>query len=642
MKVFVLLISVLLTINFSFTQEKLIKVLGQDLILLPATNNYLWRPEGNVKFHESNTYKGDTTGASNALEYLLFRDDLVHEPEKELFKLFSEDYVTNAKYREFSDWVLDSIFREMIFKNVNPTGENKISNEVLIKMLNYSDPYYNAKLDEWITIDLSMVQSYRAYFSFNPDFDWRKKIQPQEYIPIIYEMNLRPHERFNKAKEIDDRKLNYSFEHGTDKYVNISIDKSLWALNSIHDFDLAYNLANYYSLSSAFDNSPVTGINGNQIRAYLTFLELKYQKMINDAKLPYRLQISLPTEAEISEMDAKYSNESMKFISEEKDMTIHWRISNSDYKEFLMAVQDSLIREEIYQNEPSEGKELDNEDCSRFLEYEDVYFDEANIAWTEFDPSNTFTNRFLFNFDKDFNWRKKIDKDDIWRFIKYMVVDTLNTSIAKEDLAYNIFPFRCYYTYYWKDLNRAAFTDSLIWDKKAEFFISANNGKWMGRALALSDKNNEFWSGGVRRHEDYSRFIIKEKVNIYPGIECFDCNKICGNEIDDKDMSTVWPKVLELICPDAEEMKEVKEFYDFDTEPNALIQEITYTQALAYYNWKNNQRPLAQGENPIDSNLLPNEEEFKRIQNGETIVLPAQEVEYPTPVFRYVIHVFEK
>ena len=40
--------------------------------------------------------------------------------------------------------------------------------------------------------------------------------------------------------------------------------------------------------------------------------------------------------------------------------------------------------------------------------------------------------------------------------------------------------------------------------------------------------------------------------------------------------------------------------------------------------------------------LTPTEEQFKKVQNGEKVVIPEHSIEYPTPVFRYVVHLYEK
>ena len=621
-------------------QTKLVKILGQDLVQMKPETSYAWRPEGDVIFHESNTLKGDTTGASNNREFLLFRDQLSKD-KGELFKFFRTDYVSNAEYDEFYDWVIDSIYRESIFQNEDPTGNNEIPRATILKMLNLPKTAINPRTGKEVPVDSIGMFDLREMFSFNWDFDWRKKIKPAQYIPYVHYLYKYPSERFNRTKSIDERKLSFALGNRYDEYVNISIDKILWAIGSEHIFDMRYNLSNFYHDSPEFDELPVQGLIGNQIRGYLEFLRRKYQAQVDKAKLPYRIQVSLPTIAELTETDNEYSDESLKFKSSRKDMTAHWKITNSDYKEFLIAVQDSLIREQIYMNATLEGDEFPIEDVAELINYKNFYYDEVNLSWTEFDAAQPFVNRGLFTLNLEFNWRKKFNLEDVWRHIKYLMLDTEKKDLRPEGLINNFMPGKSKYVYYWWDLGRKALNDSLIWIPDYKEYACANKGDWFGRNLMLSIPESQFWGGGVRRHSDESIFIIREAVNIYPGIRCRDCNSICGYELEDKDISTHWPKVEKQICPDNDRLMEIKEFYNFDSEPDALIQLITYDQALAYYNWKYH-RVLPKGESTLYYNLLPSEEEFKRVQNGEMVIYKAEEIPYPTPVFRYVIHVFQK
>ena len=81
--------------------------------------------------------------------------------------------------------------------------------------------------------------------------------------------------------------------------------------------------------------------------------------------------------------------------------------------------------------------------------------------------------------------------------------------------------------------------------------------------------------------------------------------------------------------------------YDFWSEPDQLIQTINYEQALAYYNWKYHRTPSVHKSKYIND-LVPSNTQFKKVQAGESVVLPRTEIPYPSPVFRYVIHFFPK
>ena len=72
---------------------------------------------------------------------------------------------------------------------------------------------------------------------------------------------------------------------------------------------------------------------------------------------------------------------------------------------------------------------------------------------------------------------------------------------------------------------------------------------------------------------------------------------------------------------------------------NDSIADITYVQALAYYNWKFriDQFVNEKASGNWQQYVFPSKEEFDRIKNGETIILPSQEIEYQSPVFRTVV-----
>jgi len=77
---------------------------------------------------------------------------------------------------------------------------------------------------------------------------------------------------------------------------------------------------------------------------------------------------------------------------------------------------------------------------------------------------------------------------------------------------------------------------------------------------------------------------------------------------------------------------------------NEAIADISYDKALAYYNWKFR---IDKFVNEKESGswqqyVFPTKEEFERIKMGETIILPAEQIEYDSPVFRIVVEVIPK
>ncbi len=209
-----------------------------------------------------------------------------------------ETEITNNEYRQFVDWVRDSIARQFLGE-INPEGflieENPETGEL------YDPPYLN-----WTT-----------------EIDWEN----EENAQTLEEMFLPENERYFRKKEIDTRKLKYvyywidlqaaarkdfaqpgnpedaSFANRPDgmtdrsiyvrkETINVFPDTLCW----IHDFAYSYNepLARTYFWHPTYDHYPVVGVNWNQARAFCVwrtalfngFLNGKGQSGLNDFRLP--------------------------------------------------------------------------------------------------------------------------------------------------------------------------------------------------------------------------------------------------------------------------------------------------------------------------------------------------------------------
>ena len=116
--------------------------------------------------------------------------------------------ITNNEYREFVEWVKDSIMLERVYENTNPTGNNEIDEELIGDMLNHPDIYYDETNLEWKEFDPAQPYENRELFAFS----WKVRgIKDEQIIPLISDMYLRPNERFYKRREIDTRKLKFRY-----------------------------------------------------------------------------------------------------------------------------------------------------------------------------------------------------------------------------------------------------------------------------------------------------------------------------------------------------------------------------------------------------------------------------------------------
>lgn len=207
--------------------------------------------------------------------------------------------ITNDEYRQFVDWVRDSIART-ILGDVRP-------DDYLIEE--------NPKTGE--TYD-------------PPKLNWKTKIdwnsEDQDIRDALEAMYLPENERFFRHKEIDSRKLVYSYywvdlhaaamdnlhdrthpgqnsrRHDRSAYVhnetiNVYPDTLVW----ISDFTYSFNdpLTEKYFSHPAYDHYPVVGVNWNQARAFCVWrTELLNNALAKTKGGVVLSEFRLPTEAE--------------------------------------------------------------------------------------------------------------------------------------------------------------------------------------------------------------------------------------------------------------------------------------------------------------------------------------------------------
>jgi len=130
--------------------------------------------------------------------------------------------------------------------------------------------------------------------------------------------------------------------------------------------------------------------------------------------------------------------------------------------------------------------------------------------------------------------------------------------------------------------------------KYHELFEIHKTNNPVGKDLIIEDYNALFQSTGIRTHENFARFIHQVEAPILP---------------------------------------------DSNSTETEIIKKITYEQALAFYHWKYPIQKIKATDNWQDY-VLPTKEQFERIQRGEQIIVEEKIVEFPSPVFRYVVHIY--
>ena len=125
-------------------------------------------------------------------------------------------------------------------------------------------------------------------------------------------------------------------------------------------------------------------------------------------------------------------------------------ITNNEYREFVYWVRDSIFLEKVYENtNPTGNDEIEEEAIGDMLNHPDIYYDEVNLEWKEFDPSQPYINRELFAL----SWKVRGIKDQqIVPLISDMYLRPNERFYKRREIDTRKLKFR----YYWIDLQEAA------------------------------------------------------------------------------------------------------------------------------------------------------------------------------------------
>ena len=204
---------------------------------------------------------GRTSGSATEIDTTLLEADIPRRVTVASFYLCSHE-VTNAEYREFVNWVKDSIALELLAETDPSFYLNKES-----KILN-----------------------------------WNRKaeIYTEKNQEAIQEMYISGNEKYYRKKMFDTKRFNFTYNNGLYRdSICIYPDTLCW----ITDLTYGYSepLVKSYFWHPAYNNYPVVGVSWNQANAYchwrterLNFAILESSNHIEDIYPSFRL----PTEAE--------------------------------------------------------------------------------------------------------------------------------------------------------------------------------------------------------------------------------------------------------------------------------------------------------------------------------------------------------
>lgn len=332
---------------------------------------------------------------------------------------------------------------------------------------------------------------------------------------------------------------------------------------------------------------------GTQASAFCHWKQERLQKELDNQELPYYVLVTLPVKEDLNEIP-----ESNQFSIAERDYADQWGITCKEYTSFVNSVKDSMKRELLY------TKVKEDKLAEKLLhKTDDLLMSESRLEWVEFDPADRLLNRELYFL----NYKTNISNRKYWQYDK--VGNRLNLDLLIGDPVFHYSYIDCYsrsqlgkFTieiesvdppstdYYFKYYE----SDLKIYDSTGQFEYGI-----IGKDLWIPGLDKKNHDPGVRAHTYVARFYNNVDINVSPG--------------------------------NAQELNESGE----------LIQSISYEQAIAYYRWK---YPIQNANEHSDWQdfVLPTKEQFEKVQRGEQLVIGERKVPYPTPLFRYVVHVFPK
>ncbi len=204
----------------------------------------------------------------------------------------SDHEVSNGEYREFINWVRDSIARVKLFKRTVQTEKYNWGS--------YFDNGSNADLDGKM-----FKLNYETEINYNDNNIYR----------LLEDMYVNPDERYNKTKEIDIRILFFDYvdEEGMFNRINPYPDTMCWERD--FPYDNMRSLSMHYFWNSAYYVYPVVGITYSQAKAYCFWRTKMYLSEMSKSKNKVQkgMRFRLPTEHEWMLTARSFDVESLRY-----------------------------------------------------------------------------------------------------------------------------------------------------------------------------------------------------------------------------------------------------------------------------------------------------------------------------------------
>ncbi|MDA9310335.1 gliding motility lipoprotein GldK [Flavobacteriaceae bacterium] len=233
-----------------------------------------------------------------------------------------ETEITNSEYRQFVEWVRDSIVRRKLAERAADESKTPEDGEAGIGDFAFLDEQDEEKTpyDKWMLENVWELDpnDYFAGRKINNNIDiiWDTAEYPDEfYVEVMNEMYLPDSLSYNGQRTLDVSKLNFKYSYMDidaaardkgegrkgkgilrDTILPIYPDTTVW----IRDFNYSYNepMHNDYFWHEAYGDYPVVGVSWYQAKAFAAWRTLYKNSNQKKRNRQYVNSFRLPSEAE--------------------------------------------------------------------------------------------------------------------------------------------------------------------------------------------------------------------------------------------------------------------------------------------------------------------------------------------------------